>query len=411
MSATSALPTSDNAAARRRTGLLKWVAVASVLVAIAVVTVYVYVRFQVQPMPRMVVVPPPAEVRSDGQATVRYASGVFVTRVATFRDELFAYLMYQHYRSSKPFANDELLLRYASNNDVSEYQVLVVLTDDFADSVSRVAELYADRKIESFDWVLLSYRSLAAFKNQTRLFNSAYNLPVRKKMEDLSKAELRALLRRFIRFKSTTDPRVRKRIEPVPPVLTSSDAQRLAGDIIAVAEFYELPLEYLIGIGAMENNYMVVRGDLKHSTWKRRPARDDIVLERRKGRVRVLNDSAGVWQITRETLRLVHRLYLSDKRDYTKLPEHLRPPKELKVNEVEPEVLTTYAGLLLRDLLDRFNGDVSLAVGAYNGGPGNPNLRYHAGVQSAALHARKVLEQAAALNGESVMNIPWLTNR
>jgi hypothetical protein len=230
-------------------------------------------------------------------------------------------------------------------------------------------------------------------------------------MEDLSKAELRALLRRFIRFKSTTDRRVRKRIEPIPPILTSGDAQRLAGDIIAVAEFYELPLEYLLGIGAMENNYMVARGDLKHSIWKRRPARDDIVLEHRKGRVRVLNDSGGVWQITRETLRLVHRLYLNDKRDYTQLPEHLRPPKELKVNEVEPEVLTTYAGLLLLDLLDFFNGDVSLAVGAYNGGPGNPNLRYHEGVRSAALHARSVLEHAAALNGESVMNIPWLTTR
>jgi soluble lytic murein transglycosylase-like protein len=83
----------------------------------------------------------------------------------------------------------------------------------------------------------------------------------------------------------------------------------------------------------------------------------------------------------------------------------------LNVNEVDPEILTTYAGLLLRDLLDRFNGDVSLAIGAYNGGPGNPNMKYHEGVQAAALHARRVLEQAAALNGESVMRIPWLTAR
>src|SRR6185503_20214066 len=130
-----------------------------------------------------------------------------------------------------------------------------------------------------------------------------------------------------------------------------------------------------------------VRGDLRHSIWKLRPAKDDIVLERRSGRVRVLNDSAGVWQITRETLRLVHRLYLSDTRDYTQLPEHLRPPKELKVGEASPEILTTYAGLLLRNLLDRFKGDVALAVGAYNGGPGNPNMRYHEGVQAAAMHA------------------------
>jgi hypothetical protein len=240
---------------------------------------------------------------------------------------------------------------------------------------------------------------------------SAYNLPVKRKMEDLSKLELRNLLRRFIRFKSTTDPRVHRRIEPVPAILGSGEAHRLAGDIIAVAEFYELPLDFLLGIGAMENNYMDVRGDLKHSIWKARPAKDDIVLERRRGRVRVLNDSAGVWQITRETLRYVHRLYLKDTRDYTRLPEHLRPPKDLQVNEVSPDILTTYAGLLLRDLLDRFDGDIALAVGAYNGGPGNPNLRYHEGVLAAATHARSILERAAALNGESVMDVPWFTSR
>jgi hypothetical protein len=285
------------------------------------------------------------------------------------------------------------------------------MKDDFSEAVERVARLHVLRAIESFDWQLVPQRALREYRNQTRLFVSAYNLPVRRKMEELSRTELRSLLRRFIRFKSTIDPRVRRRIEPIPKVLTPGEASRLAGDIIAVAEFYDLPLQFLLGIGAMENNYMVVRGDLRHSIWKRRPANDDIVLERRRGRVRVLNDSAGVWQITRETLRLVHNLYLRDKRDYTQLPEHLRPPRELKVNEVNPEVLTTYAGLLLRDLLDRFNGDVSLAVGAYNGGPGNPNMRYQEGVRAAALHARSVLEKAAGLNGESVTKIPWFTSR
>jgi hypothetical protein len=319
--------------------------------------------------------------------------------------------MYQHYRSTQPFSGDELFLRYMDTKDGPRYRILLLLTGDYIGSVHRVADLHASQRIESFGWKLVSEGGLDAYRNQTRLFVASYNLPVKRKLEQLSKAELRLLVRRFIRFKSTTDPRVRKRIEPVPAVLSSGDAQRLAGDIISVAAFYELPLEFFLGIGAMENNYMNVRGDLKHAIWKRRPAKDDIVLERRKGRVRVLNDSAGVWQITRETLRLSHRLYLSDKRDYNKLPEHLRPPRQLNVNEVDPDVLTTYAGLLLRYLLDRFEGDVSLAVGAYNGGPGNPNMRYHKGVESAALHARKILEQAAALNGESVMSIPWLTPR
>jgi hypothetical protein len=338
---------------------------------------------------------------------VRHSDAVFVTTVATFRDELFAYLMYQHYRTSAPFANEDLLLCYRA----PQYQVVLVLSGDYARSVRQVAALSAARRIEKFDWELMSNGSLDYYRKQTSIFISAYNLPVKKKMEELSQTELRALLRRFIRFKSTTDPRVRRQIEPVPAVLPSGEAYQLAGDIIAVANFYNLPLDLFLGIGAMENNYMNVRGDLEHSIWKRRPAKDDIVLERRRGRVRVLNDSAGIWQITRETLRYVHKLYLKDKRDYSKLPEHLRPSRELDVNNVDPNVLTTYAGLLLRDLLDHFAGDVASAVGAYNGGPGNPNLRYEEGVRAAAEHARSVLERAAALNGESVAHMPWLTSR
>jgi hypothetical protein len=358
--------------------------------------IWLDIKWQVEPMPNARRLPPAAQIGYSGRAVVRYPDAAFVTRVATFRDELFAYLMYQHYRRSKPFKDDELLLCYSGGKGDAEYLILLVLTDDFISAVNRVAELNASRDIETFDWRRVSEGSVREYRNQARLFVSAYNLPVRRKLEDLSKAELRSLLRRFIRFKSTTDPRVR---------------QRLAGDIIAVAEFYQLPLEFLVGIGAIENNYMIVRGDLKHSVWKRRPAKDDIVLERRRGRVRVLNDSAGVWQITRETLRYVHRLYLKDERDYSQLPEHLRPPRELNVNEVSPDVLTTYAGLLLRDLLDKFDGDVAVAVGAYNGGPGNPNMRYQEGVLAAALHARSVLERAAALNGEAVVERSWLGSR
>jgi hypothetical protein len=386
---------------------MRWVLAVSLALACAV-SFWVSRRWQVKPLLHVLSPPPPVRFAPDGKSVVRYRGSVFITRIATFRDELFAYLMYQHYRSSAPFKKEKLLLTYRKHQNVPEYQIVLVLSDDIIGSVERVAQLKAARLIESFDWKLVPEGTITYYESQTRLFVSAYNLPVKRKMEELSKEELRSLVRRFIRFKSTTDPRVRSRIEPVPNVLSRGDAERLAGDIIAVSEFYGLPLEFVLGVGAMENNYMNVRGDLKHSIWKRRPAADDIILERRKGRVRVVNDSAGLWQITRETLRYVHQLYLNDKRNYGRLPERLRPPPELKVNEVDPGVLTTFAGLLLRDLLDRFNGDVSLAVAAYNGGPGNPNMRYEEGVRTVATHVRSVLERAAMLNGESVMQRSWI---
>jgi hypothetical protein len=154
----------------------------------------------------------------------------------------------------------------------------------------------------------------------------------------------------------------------------------------------------MLGIGAMENNYMNVRGDLENAAWKARPQPGNIVLRRVRGRVLVRNDSVGVWQITRESLRYAHALYLRDKRDYSLLSERLRPEKVLDLNNIDPQVLTTYAGLLLRDLLDHFNGDVIQAAGAYNGTITHPNLHYAAGVQLVADYARKVMQRAADLN-------------
>jgi hypothetical protein len=224
---------------------------------------------------------------------------------------------------------------------------------------------------------------------------------VHRQFDQLTKKERAAYLHRFIRYKATIDPRTRRKIDGAPAVLTSEQAQQLAGDILQVADFYSLPLESFLGIAAVENNFLNVAGDLGNAVWKRRAEKGDVVLARRRGRVLVLNESSGVWQITRETLRYVHKIYLKDRRDYELLPPPLRPPRELNLETIPTRALTTYAGLLFRDLLDHFNGDVAKATGAYNGGPRNPKMQYADGVEAAARHARRVMEQAAALHGEA----------
>jgi hypothetical protein len=155
-----------------------------------------------------------------------------------------------------------------------------------------------------------------------------------------------------------------------------------------------MPLDYFLGVGAMENDYMDVDGDLTHAVWKKRAQRGDVVLRRSRKRVMVSDYAIGTWQITRETLRAAHELYLHDKRDYSKLPARLRPPRELNLNLVSDSVLTTYAGLLLRNLLDHYGGDVEKAMGAYNGGVRTPNPAYANGVKTVADYARRILEHA-----------------
>ncbi|MGQ9634203.1 MAG: hypothetical protein ACUVXB_08130 [Bryobacteraceae bacterium] len=106
-------------------------------------------------------------------------------------------------------------------------------------------------------------------------------------------------------------------MEPLALRPDQVQARCLAEDIVAVADFYSPPLDFFLGIDAMENNYMHVKGDLANAVWERRAEKGEVVLKREPKGVLVLNESSGIWQLTRETLRHAHRLYLKDARDYS----------------------------------------------------------------------------------------------
>ena len=338
------------------------------------------------------------EVRFKAQRmVVEYPAAVLAAKVCEFRNESLAYLYFDHLRTRPSVDYDRVLLSVTARADRPVYRLWLVVDPNLLESVPYLAGLESRGIISGYELQPLSDAQYAARRRQTDLFLSVYTWPVEWKLNDLSDAQLVPALARFLMFKSETDARVRRRIPPVPAELSLRQATTLASDIVRVARFYHLPLAAFLGIGAMENNYMSVRGDLDHAVWKRRAQKGDIILKRRRGRVLVSNYALGVWQITRETLRCAHRLYLKDDRDYSALPPVLRPAEELDMNVPNPRVLTTYAGLLFRHLLDRFQGNVRLAAGAYNGGVARPNLRYAAGVREVARSARNFLAHAAPL--------------
>jgi hypothetical protein len=326
---------------------------------------------------------------------------VLLAEVGRFDDELSAYLWFDYLRSRPGVNRSDVLLTVTEMEQVPAYRIEFVVPNDALTAVPFLAGLEARGWIGGFELVFTTSSQLEYRREQTNIFVAAYGRPVERKFATLPRKQLLSPTARFLAFKSRTDPRVRGAGESRPSSLSHEQATELAADIIAVADFYDLPLDVFLGVGAMENNYLNIRGDLDHAIWKRKPAKDDIILKRRRGRVLVSDYSIGIWQITRETLRYAHALYLKDKRDYSQLPERLRPPKSLELDLTDSHVLTTYAGLLLRDLLDRFNGDAEKAVGAYNGGPRNPNPQYAAGVEAVAEYARHILERVAAVNEQT----------
>src|SRR5467141_192235 len=334
------------------------------------------------------------------QLVLPFSPGVASARVATFHDQLEAFLHFEYLRGREAREGNDasrILLTAVDTAKGPSYEIFVVCDNDLLTAMPYLAQLEGRNLISSYDLNTWSEKDFAYYQQQSRTFDVAYGVPSLQKLESLNSFQLLPALARFLVFKSQTDNRVLYGSESAPHPLTREQASQLAADILDVAQFYDLPLDYFLGVGAMENDYMDVNGDLEHAVWKKRAQRDDIVLRRSRKRVMVSDYAMGTWQITRETLRAAHQLYLKDKRDYTKLPARLRPPRELDLNSVDDAVLTTYAGLLLRGLLDHFGGDVDKAIGAYNGGVKNPSTAYAAGVKTVAEYARRVLEHATVL--------------
>jgi hypothetical protein len=330
----------------------------------------------------------------DRNIALPFSSEVACAEIASFDDQLEAFLRYEYLRGRDPDDASKIFLTAGHTGKRTNYKIFLLVENDQLAAVPRLNRMESHGLITHYELVVWTKQDLAFAQQQSRLFENAYNLPSEQKLETLPSFQLLPALADFLVFKSQTDWRVVGQSTRAPEPLTHHQALRLASDILDVAHFYNLPLDYFLGVGAMENNYMDVNGDLTHAVWKKSAERGDIVLERGRKRVLVSDYSIGTWQISRETLRAAHQLYLKDKRHYDELPPRLRPSRDLDVNSVNSEVLTTYAGLVLRDLLDRFDGDVDQAIGAYNGGIRNPNPAYAAGVKNVALYARKVLEHA-----------------
>ncbi|MCZ2152388.1 MAG: lytic transglycosylase domain-containing protein [Bryobacterales bacterium] len=395
-------------------GLKRWaiaVALLMLLTCAATGGYFFWDFYHVKPIPSHVVTLLPRWSWNNGTPSVSPVSAdggnaPLLAEVEYFHDELLAYLSFDFLRSQKALAGHKVYLAPTEEGPRVVYRLLVDAGDDWLSVYREFDRLRAEGLVRGWMIRQVAPEDLRRIEAETRVFVAAYNKPVQTKLESLSPRELREYARRFVIFKSRVDPRVRRQLEPRPEPINPAEADQLAADIITVADFYDLPLDVFLGIAAVENNYMDVRGDVDHGIWKRKAQQGDIVLKRGRRGVYVLNYATGVWQITRETLRFAHRMYLEDRekgpRDYSALPARLIPATPLYFDEVNSHWLTLYAGILMRHLIDHFHGDIEKAVGAYNGGAGNPNPSYEGHVAAAATHARRVLEQAAALHHEAI---------
>lgn len=376
---------------RTISALLLWLTI----LAAAGATAYLVRHYPVaaMPTPRPAVLPVP-HLQPDGSVLLTMPNGNLVASVGHYSTELAAYLRLEYLQSLQPLAGTRILIRPPSGPRHPDYRLYVVLPNDFLAQSNLLLGLWNLGQIPGFKLGSKPSSQIHDWSRNTRILMRVFQPTPRKPLLQLPRALLIPAVARFVLFKSRTDPRVQLHLIPPGKALSPQDARQFATDMIDVAGFYHIPLSMLIGVGAMENNFLDVRGDLHHTVWMRHWQPGDVVLRRRRGWLLIRDQAIGPWQITQSTLLFAQLLYLRDTRNYSLLPPRLRPPQKLDLTHVSTPVLTTYAGLILSNLLSDFHGNRYKAAGAYNGGDRRPNMHYAQGVFLVADYAHRVIVHA-----------------
>lgn len=336
----------------------------------------------------------------DGRIAVRFPGQVLVAEVGECGAELPAYLLASQLRGTQALQGVEVLLTYRETILGPVYPIVLRLPNDLLTSVPLLARLRTQGLIPREDWRAVPQEVPALWQQESRLFAAVHdrNRLARRTPRGPSTSPPFACLPQVPRPRRMATVQGRTKSEPRWRSASDDEPSQLATDLLAVARFFDLPLSLLLDTRAVDSISSSAGRSLGRAVWKEQAAQSDVVLKRRRGRVLTLDDSSGDWQVTRETLGYAHRRYLVDTRDYSRLPARLRPPRELRPKETPPRALTAYAGLVLRELLERQQGDVARAVAAYNAEPSDPDVRHEPGVRRVVLYARRLLDQASALN-------------
>src|ERR1700732_4053729 len=84
--------------------------------------------------------PAPVSDAVGGQIAIRVPGRYLVAELASYQDELFAYLMFDYLRGQPLFRNTELLITYSRRAGSIAYPIIAVLRNDFLTSLPKLYE-------------------------------------------------------------------------------------------------------------------------------------------------------------------------------------------------------------------------------------------------------------------------------
>ncbi len=164
-------------------------------------TVWFYQRFWPDPLS---LAPPhfggfPKTEVERGAIVLRVPGSQLIGELAQYDDELFAYMMFDYLRTQSVFADTDVLITYSLRDGIIKYILSVVLPNDFITGLPKLYELAAQFPFLTPEWVVIDDRVLLDQRFKTETLVRAYNLPAYRKLEQLSRKDVVAYARRFIR--------------------------------------------------------------------------------------------------------------------------------------------------------------------------------------------------------------------
>src|SRR6266404_7281854 len=192
----------------------------------------------------------PAPKLQGNQLVLPFAPGIASAEVATFHDQLEAFLHFEYLRGREARDGSDtsrILLAAVDTATGPSYEILIVSDNDLLTAIPHLAQLESYNLIAHYELNTWTEKDFAYHQRQSHMFDVAYGVPMGQKLESLSSFQLRPALARFLVFKSQTDNRVLARSDPAPRPLTQEQATQLAADILDAAQFYSLRLAYFLG--------------------------------------------------------------------------------------------------------------------------------------------------------------------
>ena len=333
--------------ANRRGGLSRTAGLLLVLSAIAAYALAVVSRpedvIRVAPHHPVVIVAP--------QTTMTFPGMHLMADAGTFRDELSAYAAVREMRRRGTPAMPLAIVHHDK-----AVAVRLELPNDLLQAIPLVNHLRTSGLIGEQDWAVAPTADVNGWRDVSTLFDQLY-----------SEVPLRSTRR--------------------------AESAHVVADMLEIARFFGLSVRYFQPVPHAHSP--------PASNWTRQPAAGDVVLLRIPGATLVADKAAVEWQEISEALAHAQAVLDSGSWDYSKLSSHLRPNGAPA--DTRPEVLLTYAGALMRHLVDTAGVTAPETIAAWADRPDNPNVRHDPGVRRAALYARRVLAYAVHINRTNLL--------